>query len=331
MPRNAKRIVTTVFALLFLAVALVFSFVLLTDRSLFAVKPNEAKLDQLGQGVEYEDETIPNDSPLIQVVDAKFLWEYGWQEVAEEQPEEVTQPTTEPKTEPVPETYFVAVTNWKGELVTDVYGQPVTQVQGYYLDYQYLLMTNAAGELVRDEEGNIVTEANEVTRTTEAPPLTMQDGHGNIVTKPNGEPVTKIAKSTVHVTNPSSVGAKYRGEGISDGEKYIGVRVVIDGTYDVCSNGVMTVGMTYKIDRKLYNKSLTYNIENGNCRVSRDEYYTGMVHLAKENNNMVITLYIPDSAQIPVDQMRLFSANSLMSTFRDSTGSYLDGFTVNIL
>ncbi len=332
MTRSAKRIVTTVFALLFLAVALVFSFVLLTDQSLFSSTPNDAKLDRLGADAdELEDETIPNDSPLMQVVNAKYLWEYGWQAVAEEQPETVTETTKETTTEAVPETIFVAVTNWKGEVVLGPDGQPVTQAQGYYLDYEYQLATDANGSLLRDENGNYVFDAQEVTRTTKAPPLTMQDGHGNIVTKSNGEPVTKVAKSTVRVTNPSAVGATYQGEGLSDGEKYTGVRVVIDGIYDVCSNGIMTVGMTYKIDRKLYNKSLTYNLERGTCRVSRDEYYTGMVDLARENDKMVVTLYIPDSSQIPVDQMRLFSASSLMSTFRDSTGNYLDGFTVNVL
>ncbi len=332
MPRNAKRIVTTVFALLFVAVALVFSFVLLTDQvTLFTPKPNDAKLERLGADVQYVEETIPNDLPFMPVVNAKFLWEYGRQVVVAEQPEAVTETTTETTTEPVPETIMVAVTNWKGELITDLYGQPVTQAQGYYLDYQLQPATDADGDLLRDEEGNLMFDAQEVTRTTEAPPLTMQDGHGNILTKPNGEPVTKVARTTVRVTNPSSIGATYQGEGLSDGEKYTGVRVLIDDTYDVCSNGIMTVSMTYKIDRKLYNKSMTYNLEKGTCRVSRDEYYTGMVGLSKENNKMVVTLSIPDSAQIPVDQMRLFSASSLMSTFRDSTGNYLDGFTVNVL
>ncbi len=332
MAQDAKRTRITVLALLLLAVAVVLLVVLLTNPGLTATKPDEDKLDKIGADAQTEDETIPNDSPLVQKVNAKFLWEYGWQSLAEEMPEVIETTTEETTTEPVPETYYDVVTNWKGELVTDRYGQPVTQVRDMPLTaVAYEFVTDENGRIARDENGNVITEAYTVARTTQAPPITMQDGHGNIVTNAHGEPVTKAAKSTVYVTNPSSVGAAYRGEGISDGDKYVGVRVVLDGEYDISTNSLMTVGMTYKESGRIRMKSLTYNIDKLTCRASSKEKYTQMVSLAREDGKTVVTLYIPDSEQISTEQMRILSASSTLSTFRTSTGTYIDGFSVNVL
>ena len=335
MPRDTKKIILTALAAMFVIVAGVLSFVLLTNPQLFSSGDEENYYDE----DEYEwggdlieggtsIETKQKRSP-----EAKFLWEFGWQAVAEELPSQAPTTTAVTTTAPVMETYYEAVTDWKGDLMTDRYGQPITQVREFYTDVQYWAMTDAGGNIARDDAGNYMMEVQTVavTKTTQAPPLTMQDGHGNIVTNKKGQPVTKKAKPTVYVTNPQSVGATYQGEGISDGENYIGVRVILDQVYDIAVNGAMTVGMTYKIDKKIYLKSLTYNIDQGTCRVSKDENYTGMVALSKENGRMVVTLSIPDAAQIPVSQMRLLSANSLFGTFRDPSGNYIDGFTVNVL
>ncbi|HBL41668.1 MAG TPA: hypothetical protein DDY98_09035 [Ruminococcaceae bacterium] len=332
MARNAKKTRMAVLVVLLLAVALVLSFVLLTNPSLTATEPNEDKLDKIGANAQSEDETMPNDSPLIQKVDAKYLWEYGWQSVAEEMPEVIETTTMETTTEPVPETYYDVVTNWKGELVTDKYGQPVTQVRDMPVTaLQYEFITDENGRIARDANGNVITDAYMVTRTTEAPPMTLLDSNGNMVTNAKGEPVTKTTKSTVYVTNPSSVGATYQGEGISDGEKYIGVRVVIDGQYDISTNSLMTVGMTYKEGGKIRMKSLTYNIDKLTCKVSSKEKYEQMVSFSRENGKTAVTLYIPESAQISTAQMRLLSASSTLSTFRTPTGTYLDGFSVSVL
>ena len=333
MAKYNKKKILTVLAIVLAVGGLVFLFLYITNPSLFSRNTVNGDSDGLEWNENVVNNPNQNNAQGGQAAFTKYLWEFGWQNVAEEQPSQVTATTLPTTTAVMPSTYYEAVTDWKGGLVTDRYGQPVTKVKEFYTDLQYYAMTDSGGNVARDEYGGYMmgVQTVEVTRTTQPPPLTMQDGHGNIVTKKNGQPVTKIAKPTVYVTNPETVGAVYQGEGISDGENYIGVRVIIDGVYDIATNGAMTLGMTYKIDKKVHLKSLTYNIDQGTCRVSKDENYTGMVTLSKENNKMVITLSIPDAAQIPVSQMRLLSASSLFGTFRDSTGTYVDGFTVNVL
>lgn len=277
---------------------------------------------------------------LIPIVQTKFLWQYGSQQLALEKPIEISTDEDESSTEPpvtqyVPETYYEVVTNWKGEAITGEDGKEVTEIRTKPQTTVYAeIVTDTNGEAVTNENGEPVTELRSEEVTTLPPPVYVTDANGEQLTNENGEPVTEQGTTVVEKTT-AAVGSKDEGaatwaQGISDGDNYVRMKIYIDGEYDITRSSVMTMTLREKSGLISIPDTLTYNLYKGTCSLSPTKKYNEMAYVTKTGGQTVVTLIIPEEARPLVSETTSFKASSTISTFRDASGRNIDEFTVSV-
>ena len=335
-PVNNKLVAAA--AIILLALAVVLSVLLLTeDGGSGVTQQTQPPLTTLQST---EAETTTQLQEYIPDVPVKFLWQYGFQRIASEKP--VENPTEEEEgshvsplyTQPVPETYYEVVTNWKGEAVTGEDGSEVTEIRTkpqttVYTEY----VTNGYGENITDENGEPVTEVYSEVVTTAPPPVYVTDENGEQLTDENGTPVTQLgttaAESTTAAVGNASGESKWA-QGISDGEKYVRMKIYLDGEYDIHRSSVMTLTLRERSGMISIPDTLTYNLYKGTCSLSPTKKYNDMAYVTKTGGQTVVTLIIPEEARPLASQTTSFKASSTISTFRDSDGNNIDEFTVSV-
>lgn len=335
-PVNNKAVAAA--AIILLAMAVILSVLLLTEDDSQSgsqqAKPQETTTQSTTA------ETTTRYDGLIPVVQSKFLWQYGSQQLASEKPVEVsTQESSSGEsplfTQRVPETYYEVVTNWKGEAVTGEDGSEVTEIRTkpqttVYTEY----VTNGYGENITDENGEPVTEVYSEVVTTAPPPVYVTGEDGEQLTDKNGSPVTQpgttVAESTTAVVGNNNSGESKWAQGFSDGEKYVRMKIYIDGEYDIHRSSVMTLTLREKSGMISMPDTLTYNLYKGTCSLSPTKKYNDMAYVTKTGGQTVVTLIIPEEARPLVSQTTSFKASSTISTFRDRNGDNIDEFTVSV-
>lgn len=340
MSKSAKNKIVAVLALLLIGVAVGLSVFLLSGNEDEPQLPSADVVPAPDQTTAFP--TYTPDSDLALQVDSKYLWEYGNQSISNERPSDLetkkNQETTTYKSVLELATVFQGVTNADGEAVTNEDGSQVTEVITYtniktYSEY----VTDENGEKVTDENGVPVTEIHSEYLTKAPDPVYVTDENGENITDENGSAVTEVPTTSPPVTQgPTTavVGSKAEGsnvwaQGMSNGEKYISMKIYIDGEYDVKSSSVMT--LTLRENSGLVNipDTLTYNLSKGTCNTSLTEKHSDMAYVTKSGGQTIVTLIIPESARPSVSDTTTFRAKSTLSTF--SQGSdYLDEFTVSV-
>ena len=336
MTKKAKNRTITVVALTFSVVATVLSIKLLTDDSFLSTDPGDSVLtpEQVTEpGTEVYDGLIP-------VVESKYLWEYGWQQIASDKPKEI--PTTK-KDETVsltaeraePSTYYEVVTNWRGEPVTDEDGKAVTEIRTVPQTVKHVeYITDENGEKLTGADGKPVTEVRTEVVTTKAPPVAVTDENGEKMTDEDGKVVTQattVARTTAYVTNTTAIGAKYWAQGVTDGETYVRMKIYLDGEYNISRSSVMTLTLRESSGLVSIPNTLTYNLSKGTCSVSPTKKYNEMAYVSHSGGKTVVTLIIPESSRPLSKNTTTFRASSTLSTFTDSDGNHIDEFTVSVL
>ena len=334
-PVNNKPVAAA--AIILLALAVILSVLLFTEDSSGATQQTKP-VQTTTQSALNETTTQPQE--YIPDVPTKFLWQYGWQQIAADKP--VENPTEGEETShvsplytlPVPETYYEVVTNWKGEAVTGEDGSEVTEIRTkpqttVYVEY----VTNGYGEQITDENGEPVTEVYSEVVTTSPPPVYVTGENGEQLTDENGHPVTQqgttIPESTTAAVGNGTGEAKWA-QGFSDGEKYVRMKIYLDGQYDIHKSSVMTLNLREKSGMISIPDTLTYNLYKGTCSLSPTKKYNDMAYVTKTGGQTIVTLIIPAEAQPLVSQTTSFTASSTISTFRDSNGNNIDEFTVAV-
>ncbi len=335
-PVNNKLV--SAVAIILLALAAILSVLLLTEDDNNGVSQQTQPQQTTAQTTQAETTTQPPE--YIPDVPTKFLWQFGYQQIAADKP--VENPTEGEETshvsplytQPVPETYYEVVTNWKGEVVTGEDGNEVTEIRTkpqttVYTEY----VTNGYGENITDENGEPVTELYSEVVTTVPPPVYVTDVNGVQVTDGKGSPVTQpaatAAESTTAVVGNASGESKWA-QGISDGEKYVRIKIYLDGEYDIHRSSVMTLTLRERSGMVSIPDTLTYNLYKATCSLSPTKKYNDMAYVTKTGGQTVVTLIIPEEARPLVSQTTSFKASSTISTFRDSDGNNIDEFTVSV-
>lgn len=333
MSANAKSKIIVALAVSLLALAAFLTVQLLVDEngSLFE---RELELEDI---TTQPPEIISADSSggLTPYVTGKYLWEFGWQQISADKPIKAEKETTtaeETTTVREPETYVEYVTNWKGERVTNENGEYVTEIRTKpHTETVTVAVTKENGEVLTDANGNAVTQTQVVTTTL--PPDYATDASGEIITDTNGNPVTKpttTAATTAVVTNPSSSGAKQKAEGISDGEKFVRMKIYIDEEYNISKRSVMTLTLRQKGGVVSVPTTLTYNLYNETCNISPSKKYGEMCYVTKSGGKTIVTLIIPEESRPLVKNTTTLKASSTISTFKTSSGDGVDEFTVSV-
>lgn len=335
-PVNNKAVAAA--AIILLALAVILSVLLLTEDDnggALQTQPHQTTTQST------TNETTTQFQGLVPVVDTKFLWQYGTQQIASDKPvenpseEEETSHVSPLYTQRVPETYYEVVTNWKGEAVTGEDGSEVTEIRTkpqttVYTEY----VTDANGENVTDENGEPVTQLHSEVVTTAPPPVYVTGENGEQLTDESGNPVTElgttVAESTTAAVGNNNSGDSKWAQGFSDGERYIRMKVYIDGEYDITRSSVMTMTLREKSGLISIPDTLTYNLYKGTCSLSPTKKYNEMAYVTKTGGQTVVTLIIPEEARPLVSQTTSFKASSTISTFRDINGDTMDEFTVSV-
>lgn len=334
-PVNNKVIGASAIILLLLAVVL--SVLLLTDDGQSSASENKTQTP--AQSTTAEPTT--QYTGLIPVVQSKYLWQYGSQQIASQRPVEIS---TEPEESSgeisteyvyVPETYYEVITNWKGEAVTGEDGSEVTEIRTKPQTTVYTeVITNENGEAVTDENGDVVTEVYSEVVTTAPPPVYVTGENGEQLTDENGEAVTELGTTVVEKTTAAvgsnDEGAEKWAQGFSDGERYVRMKIYIDGEYDITRSSVMTMTLREKSGLISIPDTLTYNLYKGTCSLSPTKKYEEMAYVTKTGGQTVVTLIIPEEARPLVSETTSFKANSTISTFRDANGVNLGEFSVSV-
>lgn len=335
-PVNNKLVAAA--AIFLLALALILSVLLLTEDGKDDVTQQTQPQETTVQNIQPETTTQPQE--YIPDVPTKFLWQYGWQQIAVDKP--VENPTEVEETlhvsplytQRVPETYYEVITNWKGEAITGEDGSEVTEIRTkpqttVYTEY----VTDEYGEKVTDENGEPVTELHSEVVTTAPPPVYVTDANGEQLTDESGNPVTELGttapESTTAAVGGNSGEARWA-QGFSDGEKYVRMKIYLDGEYDITRSSVMTLTLREKSGMISIPDTLTYNLYKGTCSLSPTKKYNEMAYVTKTGGQTVVTLIIPEEARPLVSQTTSFKASSTISTFRDSNGNTIDEFTVSV-
>ena len=335
-PVNNKAVAAA--AIILLALAAVMTVLLFTEDNSGGVAP-AAPQQTVSQTASAE--TTTQRPEIIPDVETKFLWQYGWQRIASDLLAELasTQEDDSSRVSPLytqrePETYYEVVTNWKGEAVTGEDGSEVTEIRTkpettVYVEY----VTNGYGESITDENGEPVTEIYSELVTTAPPPVYVTDANGEQLTDENGNPVTQqgtlAPESTTQAVGNGS-GEPIWAQGFDDGEKYVRMKIYIDGEYDIHRSSVMTLTLREKSGMVSMPDTLTYNLYKGTCSLSPTKKYNDMAYVTKTGGQTVVTLIIPEEAQPLVSQTTSFKASSTISTFRDGNGDNIDEFTVSV-
>ncbi len=300
MTDNAKKKTIAVFAMLLVVVAVSLILLLLFEEG--------GETDR-GESGTAEETTIASAtqpwSGLIPVVDSKFLWQYGYQQLANEHPSEVPATSQDGLEQDgavnEPQTYFEQITNWRGESVTDDAGNAVTEVHTRPPAQAY-------------------TEA-------------LTDANGEVVTDSNGDPVTGAAaqeRTTAVVGGFGDPQSNQLAQGISDGEKFTRMKIYLNGDYDIQKSSVMRMVLRERSGLLVLPDSLVYNLSNGNCSMGTKKF-GNMAYVTKSGGQTVVTLIIPESARPNVKDTTSLQAASTISTFKNSsTGEYIDEFTVAV-
>ena len=335
-PVNNKPVAAA--AIILLALAVILSVLLLTeDDNNDVVQQTQPPQTTV---LSTEAETTTQYQEYIPDVPTKFLWQYGSQQIAGDKPVEnptggeETSHVSPLYTQPVPETYYEVVTNWKGEAVTGEDGSEVTEIRTkpqttVYTEY----VTNGYGENITDENGEPVTEVYSEIVTTSPPPVYVTDVNGVQVTDKNGKPVTQPGTTAAEITTAAvgnASGESKWAQGISDGEKYVRMKVYLDGEYDIHRSSVMTLTLREKSGMISMPDTLTYNLYKATCSLSPTKKYNDMAYVTKTGGQTVVTLIIPEEARPLVSQTTSFKASSTISTFRDRDGNNIDEFTVSV-
>lgn len=334
-PVNNKPVAAA--AIILLALAVVLSVLLFTENDndvTQQTKPTQTTTQSaLNETTTQQQEYIP-DMPT------KFLWQYGYQQIAADKPvenptgDEETSHVSPLYTQPVPETYYEVVTNWKGEAVTGEDGNEVTEIRTKPQTTVYTeFVTNGYGEKITDENGEPITEVFSEVVTTSPPPVYVTGENGEQLTDENGNPVTQpgttvVESTTVAVGNVSG-GSKWA-QGFSDGEKYVRMKIYLDGEYDIHRSSVMTLTLREKSGMISMPDTLTYNLYKATCSLSPTKKYNDMAYVTKTGGQTVVTLIIPEEARPLVANTTSFKASSTISTFTDSNGNNIDEFTVSV-
>lgn len=335
-PVNNKAVAAA--AIILLALAVILSVLLLTEDDnggISQTQPHQTTTHST------TNETTTQFQGLIPDVPTKFLWQYGSQQIASDKPVEVSTEEEDSSresplfTQRVPETYYEVVTNWKGEAVTGEDGSEVTEIRTkpqttVYTEY----VTNGYGENITDENGEPVTEIYSEVVTTAPPPVYVTDENGEQLTDENGNPVTQpdttVAESTTAAVGSNNSGDSKWAQGFSDGERYVRMKIYIDGEYDIHRSSVMTLTLRERSGMISMPDTLTYNLYKGTCSLSPTKKYNDMAYVTKTGGQTVVTLIIPEEARPLVSQTTSFKASSTISTFRDSNGDNIDEFTVSV-
>lgn len=339
MSKKAKSRLISFIAIVFIGVAAAMAIMLISDESLFEGNSNtdEGETQDSAQPVDTPPLTHPSGG-LAVVVDSKYLWEYGWQQISSQKPVEI--PTTKKgddkeSTEEEPKTYYEVVTNWKGEPVTDEEGNKVTEVHTVPKTVKYTeYVTDEGGERVTDEEGKPVTEIYTQVVTTTQKPIPVTDENGENVTDEDGSVVTEKTtqvRTTKIVGSTGVVNAKHWAQGVTDGEDYVRMKIYIDGKYTVTKSSVMSLTMREKSGLISIPNSLVYNLGKGVCNISPGKKVEQMAYVSYEGDKTVVTLIIPESVRPATDNTTVFKASSTISTFTDENGNYLEEFDVSVL
>ena len=335
-PVNNKLVAAA--AIVLLALAVILTVLLLTEDNSHSEIQHTQPQETVSQSIAAE--TTTQFQGIILDVPTKFLWQYGSQQIAIDKP--VENPTEEEETshvsplytQRVPETYYEVVTNWKGEAVTGEDGSEVTEIRTkpqttVYTQY----VTDANGENVTDENGEPVTELYSEVVTTAPPPVYVTDENGEQLMDENGNPVTELGtiapESTTAAVGGSSGESRWA-QGFSDGEKYVRMKIYLDGEYDITRSSVMTLTLREKSGMVSIPDTRTYNLYKGTCSLSPTKKYNEMAYVTKTGGQTVVTLIIPEEAQPLVSQTTSFKASSTISTFRDGNGDTIDEFTVSV-
>ncbi len=335
-PVNNKVISAAAIILLALAVIL---FVLLLTENDSQDNTQQTQPQETTTQITTTETTTQFDG-LIPIVHTKFLWQYGSQQIASDKPVEISTEEEESSTEPpttqyVPETYYEVITNWKGEAVTGEDGSEVTEIRTkpqttVYTEY----VTDEHGESVTDENGEPVTEMHSEVVTTAPPPVYVTGENGEQLTDESGNPVTElgtiVTEATTAVVGNNNSGESKWAQGFSDGERYVRMKVYIDGEYDITRSSVMTLTLRERSGMISLPDTLTYNLYKGTCSLSPTKKYNEMAYVTKTGGQTVVTLIIPEEARPLVSQTTSFKANSTISTFRDGNGVNLDEFSVSV-
>ncbi len=348
MPDNSKKKVTAIFAALLVVVAVGAAVLLFSDNGGNGEEPQIEQLPLQTQGFAAEQTTglpFANQSApggALAVVQGKYLWEYGWQQYASELPSEMpTVESDEPsETETTagyePQTYYKYVTNWRGEKVTDSSGKPVTEVYTQPQTKVHILeLTDENGEVITDEYGNAVTEVYSELVTAGSAPVQVTDENGEAVTNDNGEAVTATEpaeeeRTTAVVGGVNTTGASQWAQGVSDGEKYVRMKIYMDGEYDTRkNNSVMTMSLSQNGNVLNIPDTLVYNLSKGTCTIGAKKY-SNMAFVTKSGGQTIVTLIIPENARPNVADTTEFKASSTVSTFLDSSEEFIDEFTVSV-
>lgn len=335
-PVNNKPVAAA--AIILLALAVILSVLLLAEDDAQVGTQQTQPQETTTQSTTAE--TTTQYQGLIPVVQTKFLWQYGSQQIALEKPVEISTEEEESSTEApsttqyVPETYYEVVTNWKGEAVTGEDGSEVTEIRTKPQTTVYTeFVTNEYGENVTDENGELVTELRSEVVTTAPPPVYVTGENGEQLTDEYGNAVTEqgttVAESTTAAVGNNSGESRWA-QGFSDGEKYVRMKIYIDGEYDITRSSVMTLTLREKSGMISLPDTLTYNLYKGTCSLSPTKKYNEMAYVTKTGGQTVVTLIIPEEARPLVSQTTTFKANSTISTFRDSNGMNLDEFSVSV-
>ncbi|MBR2957157.1 MAG: hypothetical protein IKC20_02800 [Clostridia bacterium] len=335
-PVNNKAVMAA--AIILLALAVILSVLLLTEDGNGGTSQTQPQQTTTQSTT---NETTTQFQGLFPVVDSKFLWQYGSQQIASDKPvenpseEEETSHVSPLYTQRVPETYYEVVTNWKGEAVTGEDGSEVTEIRTkpqttVYTEY----VTNENGENVTDENGKPVTQLHSEVVTTAPPPVYVTGENGEQLTDESGNPVTElgttVAESTTAAVGNNNAGESKWAQGFSDGERYIRMKIYIDGEYDITRSSVMTMTLREKSGLISIPDTLTYNLYKGTCSLSPTKKYNEMAYVTKTGGQTVVTLIIPEEARPLVSQTTSFKASSTISTFRDGNGDTIDEFTVSV-
>ena len=335
-PVNNKPVAAA--AIILLALAVILSVLLLTEDDNGAAQQTQPEQTTTQSAL---NETTTQQQEYIPDMPTKFLWQYGSQRIASEKPEEYSTEEEDGSrvsplyTLPEPETYYEVITNWKGEAVTGEDGNEVTEIRTKPQTTVYTeFVTNGYGEKITDENGEPLTEVFSEVVTTSPPPVYVTGENGEQLTDDNGNPVTRpgttVAESTTAAVGNNNSGESKWAQGISDGEKYVRMKIYLDGEYDIHRSSVMTLTLREKSGMISMPDTLTYNLYKATCSLSPTKKYNDMAYITKTGGQTVVTLIIPEEARPLVANTTSFKASSTISTFRDGNGNNIDEFTVSV-
>lgn len=178
----------------------------------------------------------------------------------------------------------------------------------------YEQITNWMGESVTDENGQAVTEIHNVTRPQE---------QTEIVTDEDGEQITE---------NLPLVGAQGErwAQGVSDGKKYTGMTIYLNGDYKIKNSSVMVLTMSENSGLINIPGNLVYNLSKGTCTIGTVKYQN-MASVETSGGRTIVNLTIPPMLCPDVNKTTSLQAKTTLSTFMDAnTGDYIPEFTVSV-